>query len=130
MAAGPGGDSANSCPLSAWPSFGECPSGAHQGERRRLIGAWPAPRMRARRSTRSYCESDRRSRWCSSEAAPLRMTSRRQRRKAAAHHRRDVAELPAEAAREFEFAGSVSKLAYTREQAAEALGISLATLDR
>lgn len=60
----------------------------------------------------------------------VRMTSRRQRRNAAAQPRRDRAKLPARAAREFKLAESVSTLAYTREQAAEALGISLATLDR
>src|SRR4051794_18090682 len=58
------------------------------------------------------------------------MASRRQRRKALAHHRHATASSAAPAVREFELAEPVERLAYTRSQAAEALGISLATLDR
>src|SRR4051794_30199036 len=57
------------------------------------------------------------------------MPSRRQRRKAATKHRHATTRAP-RIVGEFEFAERVVRLAYTREQAAEALGISLATLDR
>jgi len=58
------------------------------------------------------------------------MPSRRQRRKASAQQRRRSAAPAAQSATEFRLADSVAKLAYSREQAAEALGVSLATLDR
>ena len=59
------------------------------------------------------------------------MPSRRQRRKAAAQHRHASA-TPARASASagVELADRVERLAYTRKQAAEALGVSLATLDR
>jgi hypothetical protein len=55
------------------------------------------------------------------------MPSRRQGRKAAARNRRAIA---SPIAGELELAERVERLAYTRAQAAEALGISLATFDR
>lgn len=58
------------------------------------------------------------------------MPSRRQRRKVAAQHRQSATTPPVGHAGELELASQVERLAYTREQAAEALGISLATLDR
>jgi hypothetical protein len=58
------------------------------------------------------------------------MPSRRQRRKTAAQHRHATATPAARVIGEFEIAERVDRLAYTRAQAAEALGISLATLDR
>ena len=58
------------------------------------------------------------------------MPSRRQRRKAAAQHRHATATPAAHVVGELELADRVERLAYTRAQAAEALGISLATLDR
>src|SRR4051794_33604602 len=58
------------------------------------------------------------------------MPSRRQRRRTVAQHRHAVATPAAPAIGEFELAERVERLAYTRAQAAEALGISLATLDR
>jgi hypothetical protein len=58
------------------------------------------------------------------------MPSRRQRRKAAAQHRRAIPPPGSHVVGELELADRVERLAYTRAQAAEALGISLATLDR
>jgi hypothetical protein len=58
------------------------------------------------------------------------MPSRRQRRKAVAQHRHATASPAATVVGELELAKRVERLAYTRSQAAEALGISLATLDR
>lgn len=58
------------------------------------------------------------------------MASRRQRRKASAQHRHATATPAAHVVVELEFADRVERLAYTRAQAAEALGVSLATLDR
>jgi hypothetical protein len=57
------------------------------------------------------------------------MTSRRRRRQAAAQ-RRHAKSQDAARASGLKLADDVERLAYTREQAAEALGISLATLDR
>src|ERR671925_96069 len=57
------------------------------------------------------------------------MTSRRRRRQAAAQ-RRHAKSQDAVRATGLKLAEDVERLAYTREQAAEALGISLATLDR
>jgi len=58
------------------------------------------------------------------------MPSRRQRRRAAAQHRHASATQGGHVDGELELAERVERLAYTRAQAAEALGISLATLDR
>ena len=58
------------------------------------------------------------------------MPSRRQRRKAATQHRHAAATTAARIVGDLELAERVERLAYTRAQAAEALGISLATLDR
>jgi hypothetical protein len=58
-----------------------------------------------------------------------RMTSRRRRRQAAAHRRHAKSEDAARASG-LKLAEDGGRLAYTRQQAAEALGISLATLDR
>ena len=58
------------------------------------------------------------------------MPSRRQRQKAAAQ-RRHAARTPAvRPVGRFDLADHVERLAYSRKQAAEALGVSLATLDR
>src|ERR671936_233892 len=57
------------------------------------------------------------------------MTSRRRRRQAVAQ-RRHAKSQDAARASGLRLAEDVERLAYTREQAAEALGISLATLDR
>jgi hypothetical protein len=57
------------------------------------------------------------------------MTSRRRRRQAAAQ-RRHAKSQDAARASGLKLADDVARLAYTREQAAEALGVSLATLDR
>jgi len=54
------------------------------------------------------------------------MVKRRQRRRREKEHRRATTSAPPLAADD----GRVEPLAYTREQAAEALGVSLATLDR
>jgi len=56
------------------------------------------------------------------------MPSRRQRRKAAAQQRH--ASAASRRVADIELADRVERLAYTRKQAAEALGVSLATLDR
>ena len=58
------------------------------------------------------------------------MPSRRQRRKHAAARHRHVKPLQAPELGNLAQATSVERLAYTREQAAEALGLSLTTLDR
>jgi hypothetical protein len=58
------------------------------------------------------------------------MTSRRRRRQAAAHRRHASSARASARASGLKLADHVERLAYTREQAAEALGISLATLDR
>ena len=58
------------------------------------------------------------------------MPSRRQRRKAAAQHRRASTTPSTRRIAGVELAERVERLTYTRKQAAEALGISLATLDR
>ena len=57
------------------------------------------------------------------------MSSRRRRRRAEAQRRRASAQASARASG-LKLADDIERLAYTREQAAEALGISLATLDR
>src|SRR4051812_4068741 len=58
------------------------------------------------------------------------MASRRQRRRAASQrHRVEAAATPRSGA-DFEVARRVQPLAYTRKQAAEALGVSVATFDR
>jgi hypothetical protein len=58
------------------------------------------------------------------------MTSRRRRRQAAAQRRHARSARASARASGLKLADDVERLAYTREQAAEALGISLATLDR
>jgi hypothetical protein len=58
------------------------------------------------------------------------MSTRRHRRKAAAHHRHLTRTQAGRAGAGLELADQVARLAYTRKQAAEALGVSLATLDR
>lgn len=58
------------------------------------------------------------------------MTSRRRRRQAAAERRHAKRAKDSARASGLKLADDVERLAYTREQAAEALGISLATLDR
>src|SRR6266542_6019899 len=57
------------------------------------------------------------------------MTSRRQRRRAAAQHRH-ASTAETQPVDDLELADRVDRLAYSRKQAAEALGVSLATLDR
>jgi len=58
------------------------------------------------------------------------MPSRRKRRRAAAQRRHARSAPASDRANQLKLADDVQRLAYTREQAAEALGISLATLDR
>jgi hypothetical protein len=58
------------------------------------------------------------------------MSSRRRRRRAAAQRRHASSARASARASGLRLADDVERLAYTREQAAEALGISLATLDR
>jgi hypothetical protein len=58
------------------------------------------------------------------------MTSRRQRRRAVAKHRQPAKTPTAPRVGALELTGQVERLAYTRKQAAEALGVSVATLDR
>jgi hypothetical protein len=58
------------------------------------------------------------------------MPSRRQRRRVAAQHRHTAAVPASHAGDELVLADRVERLAYTRAQAAEALGVSVATLDR
>jgi hypothetical protein len=58
------------------------------------------------------------------------MPTRRQRRKAAPKHPHATRTAAAADVGELELAEQVERLAYTREQAAKALGVSLATLDR
>jgi hypothetical protein len=58
------------------------------------------------------------------------MASRRRRRQAAAQRRHASSARASARASGLKLADDVERLAYTREQAAEALGISLATLDR
>jgi hypothetical protein len=58
------------------------------------------------------------------------MTSRRRRRQAAAQRRHTKSAPDSACASGLKLADDVERLAYTRQQAAEALGISLATLDR
>ena len=58
------------------------------------------------------------------------MTSRRRRRQAAAQRRHAKGAQDSARASGLKLADDVEHLAYTREQAAEALGISLATFDR
>jgi hypothetical protein len=58
------------------------------------------------------------------------MARRRQRRRAEKERRHASPPVPVSAARDLELTGRVKRLAYTRKQAAEALGVSLATLDR
>ena len=58
------------------------------------------------------------------------MPSRRKRRRTAAQRRHASSARAAARASGLKLADEVERLAYTREQAAEALGISLATLDR
>jgi hypothetical protein len=58
------------------------------------------------------------------------MPTRRQRRKAAAKHRHTTGTSVARHVGELELAEHVERLAYTREQAAKAIGVSVATLDR
>jgi hypothetical protein len=58
------------------------------------------------------------------------MPTRRQRRRAAAKHRHATGTSVARHVGELELAEHVERLAYTREQAAKAIGVSVATLDR
>src|SRR6266540_996616 len=58
------------------------------------------------------------------------MPSRRKRRRTAAQRRHASSARAAARASGLKLADEVERLAYTREQVAEALGISLATLDR
>jgi hypothetical protein len=58
------------------------------------------------------------------------MTPRRRRRQAAVQRRQASSARASARASGLKLADDVERLAYTREQAAEALGISLATLDR
>jgi hypothetical protein len=58
------------------------------------------------------------------------MPKRRRRRRAAKEQRRSPRSSRTLAARDLEMAARVERLAYTRRQASEALGVSLATLDR
>src|SRR5437763_14103098 len=58
------------------------------------------------------------------------MAKRRQRRRAEKDQRRASSQAPAPSARDLEVHAAVKRLACTRKQAAEALGVSLATLDR
>lgn len=58
------------------------------------------------------------------------MSSRRHRRKLERQQRHAVEPTRTLSARNLSHAGRVQRLAYTRRQAAEALGVSLATLDR
>ena len=58
------------------------------------------------------------------------MAKRRQRRRAEKERRHADTPAPLPRARELETTSRVKRLAYTRKQAAEALGVSLATLDR
>lgn len=58
------------------------------------------------------------------------MPTRRQRQRAAAKHRHATKTAAARHVGEFERAEQVERLAYTREQAAKAIGVSVATLDR
>jgi hypothetical protein len=58
------------------------------------------------------------------------MPTRRQRRGATAKHRHAPRTAAAPQVGEFERAEQVERLAYTREQAAKAIGVSVATLDR
>jgi hypothetical protein len=58
------------------------------------------------------------------------MPSRRQRRRAAAQRRHTSNARASARASGLKLADDVERLAYTRQQAAEALGLSLATLDR
>jgi hypothetical protein len=60
----------------------------------------------------------------------MSMSSRRRRRRAAAERRHASSAQASAHASGLKLADDVERLAYTREQAAEALGISLATLDR
>jgi Recombinase len=58
------------------------------------------------------------------------MAKRRQRRRSEKQQRHAARKRGALAARDVQIADRVVRLAYTRKQAAEALGVSLATLDR
>lgn len=58
------------------------------------------------------------------------MARPRQRRRAEKERRHATPPVPVPAARDLELTGRVKRLVCTRKQAAEALGVSLATLDR